>query len=490
MPKFNISVSYPLSVERAYQKQLQALVASLSFAFEHFLKKRNLPKVTLDEDDVFIFTHNLEKLVSSMQRQYTGEVADEIVGKFIRESYAYSVQDVESIVRDDSFSELIPGIKASDAEMNYLKGKLSENMSYIKSLGDDHSNKIQDILLRGMTQGKSPGDISAEIQKATEMSMKRANLIARNETSSMYGALSKFKQQDAGITHFRWVTAEDSRVRDEHRKLDDKVFTWERGWDGVFPGEPINCRCIAEPLFDDELADIDPDDLWEENQETRYNVDVSEFEDYVTNNGDLMEIYLNSFRKKNTPKSSQQVSDKMEEWFLKNFDAGMLTEAEMTALEVYSGSDYSIINSVLRGVVPMNSPKAKTKDNLAVSDIVKQLDNAISKSELTKNMAFLRIVNDDELRHFINEIEARNPLDAFTSVSTNLKVTMPDKKHKIKFLVPSGKGIGAWVAEHSEYPKQKEFLLKRGITFKIVDRETNKKGEILLTVEVIDNENL
>jgi SPP1 gp7 family putative phage head morphogenesis protein len=84
----------------------------------------------------------------------------------------------------------------------------------------------------------------------------RAKLIARDQTSKFNGSLNRIRQQQAGITEYRWSTSHDERVRGNpdgkypnarpsHWAREDKVFAWDKPPSDGHPGEPINCRCVA-----------------------------------------------------------------------------------------------------------------------------------------------------------------------------------------------------------------------------------------------------
>ena len=77
-----------------------------------------------------------------------------------------------------------------------------------------------------------------------------AALIARDQIATLNGQLNRSRQTAAGITEFVWETMRDDRVRETHEELQGERFTWTDGWDGVFPGEPINCRCWARAIVD------------------------------------------------------------------------------------------------------------------------------------------------------------------------------------------------------------------------------------------------
>jgi SPP1 gp7 family putative phage head morphogenesis protein len=89
--------------------------------------------------------------------------------------------------------------------------------------------------------------MAEEIGRRFEVSESRAALIARDQVGKFYGALNAARQQDVGITHFLWRTANDERVRPEHIELNGERFAWSKPPAEGMPGQPINCRCYADP---------------------------------------------------------------------------------------------------------------------------------------------------------------------------------------------------------------------------------------------------
>jgi SPP1 gp7 family putative phage head morphogenesis protein len=77
-----------------------------------------------------------------------------------------------------------------------------------------------------------------------------AALVARDQISTLNSSITKSRQTAAGIEDFSWQTQKDNRVRDEHRELQGTEHSWQSGANGVFPGEPINCRCWAQAVVD------------------------------------------------------------------------------------------------------------------------------------------------------------------------------------------------------------------------------------------------
>lgn len=80
----------------------------------------------------------------------------------------------------------------------------------------------------------------------------RAKVIARDQIASINALLTRERQQAVGIESYRWRTNIDGREREEHRERDGEIFRWDSPPEDGHPGEPIQCRCWAEPILDPE----------------------------------------------------------------------------------------------------------------------------------------------------------------------------------------------------------------------------------------------
>ena len=92
------------------------------------------------------------------------------------------------------------------------------------------------------------------------MSDKRAKLIARDQTAKIAGNLNERRQRSVGFVYFRWLDSGDSRVRDRHEDIADKVTAYGKGvyrWnhpplnekgEEILPGQDYQCRCTAVPV--------------------------------------------------------------------------------------------------------------------------------------------------------------------------------------------------------------------------------------------------
>lgn len=133
---------------------------------------------------------------------------------------------------------------------------VAENVALIKSLANRTLDDVEKTVTRAFTTGARAEDVADEIQQRYGVSERHARLIARDQIGKLNGQVNAARQKELGINKFTWRTVKDERVRDEHRALEGQVFSYDALPEEGLPGEPINCRCSAEPYFGDLLDEL------------------------------------------------------------------------------------------------------------------------------------------------------------------------------------------------------------------------------------------
>ena len=141
-----------------------------------------------------------------------------------------------------------------------LSASIADNTRLITSIPERYLDNVQSLVMNNMRSGLRPSAIVKQLQDQYGVTKRRAQLIARDQTSKANGELSKQRQLDTGFEYFRWVDSDDIRVRDRHESIANKDVGYGKGvyrWDDppknekgvpITPGSEINCRCIAQPV--------------------------------------------------------------------------------------------------------------------------------------------------------------------------------------------------------------------------------------------------
>jgi len=207
-----------------YADQLTQLIGRLSLKYSNIATAGAKP-----------VSEKMVKSISSKNQKAFNTLVNKAVGV-----------DLSSIIADEGLED-------------FLEAQVNKNVALIKSIPDEYFKSIETIVMNGTANGLRWEQMAREIGGVKDISsvngklQNRIKLIARNETSNINASINKRRQENLNIKEFKWVTAEDERVRDSHAKLNGKVFSWDDLpiVDGVStsPGQPINCRCVAVPII-------------------------------------------------------------------------------------------------------------------------------------------------------------------------------------------------------------------------------------------------
>lgn len=146
---------------------------------------------------------------------------------------------------------------------------LNEQVGLIKSIPLEAGLRAQKIAYEAVLTGSraevntdTVRELEEQMGMTTEVATNRAMLIARTETARANASFNQARAVSVGSRQYRWHNSGDEAVRHSHKvykgkKLQGMIFSWDSpptlddgmtGNPGTFP----NCRCFAEPVFDDE----------------------------------------------------------------------------------------------------------------------------------------------------------------------------------------------------------------------------------------------
>lgn len=237
--------------EIAYNRKLQQIVKLVRDDIDAELVpviKQSVPEYVADSwSDVIAAA--LQRLVERWTSPFARRQAREIAGTFVTDASTRAMRRTVGI-------DLYGG---NDQLIDYLKAAADQNAALITSIPAQYLEQVSNIVVGNMRQGMRPSYIEQQLVKQFGVTTRRAKLIARDQTSKIQGEITRIRQVNSGILYFRWLTAHDERVRPSHVAVGNRdvgygkgVFRWDDlpVVDGVptFPGQPINCRCVAVPV--------------------------------------------------------------------------------------------------------------------------------------------------------------------------------------------------------------------------------------------------
>ena len=190
--------------------------------------------------------------------------AEGVAADFVQAVQADNKRKFENLVKN-ALSVDGATILDSPATQQVILDSTAENVELITSIPTEHFDRVSKAVLdnfRGVSFEK--GGLTNRLKKIGSISDRRAKFIARDQTAKLVGTLNEARQVDAGITEYIWRNMRDvrvvgnpgglypkgNRVHNDHWTREGERFSWKKPPPDGHPGQPINCRCRAEPYID------------------------------------------------------------------------------------------------------------------------------------------------------------------------------------------------------------------------------------------------
>lgn len=233
-----------------------------------FDKTRKAFKIELDR-----LPFEIKQAVSASNQK-----TDAIVGKLTAEldrieenadSLTYKIDfhdQVEKIIQglDEQFHKTVVQDFAVEAVIpekmrETLQTEYNKNLDfYIKNWESEAIFRLRGKVEKNVFDGFRAGHMIDMIQSENEVSRNKAKFLARQETNLLTAAYREERYKDVGVERYMWSSSHDKRVRDRHKDLDGRVFSWDdppivdqATGRRAHPGQDYNCRCVAIPVFDE-----------------------------------------------------------------------------------------------------------------------------------------------------------------------------------------------------------------------------------------------
>lgn len=179
------------------------------------------------------FTTMLKKQLAEAQEHFFKDFFEDAPLKLVnRVSYALDKNDVFkgklARLQKGYLNEAIERINGGKSELR--KTFIDKMSKWISGEEDDLEG------LKGVME-----DIRKE-------SLNFSKFFARDQLSRFNAALTVASYQEAGVTHVKWVTVNDKRVRKEHQHRNGQIYPINK-----IPDRGYNCRCGLTPAKYKEL---------------------------------------------------------------------------------------------------------------------------------------------------------------------------------------------------------------------------------------------
>lgn len=188
----------------------------------------------------------LEAVAAQFGKRTTDFQRDQL-DRQVRQAIGVPYSAIERPVRD-----LVPGF-------------VRDNVDLIASVQERYFDSLREKVEQTYSEGWSVDRLADELSFRDDVAESDARRIARDQVGKLNAEVNQERQTSLGVDSYVWRGSMDNRERDEHRRLEGQSFRWDsEGAPGAdvdggpaHPGEPIMCRCYAEPDFSAIRGEVD-----------------------------------------------------------------------------------------------------------------------------------------------------------------------------------------------------------------------------------------
>ena len=153
----------------------------------------------------------------------------------------------------------------NEALNTVIEASIYDNTRLIRSIPEQYLSQVESIVVTNTRAGIRSSAIASQLADQFGVTERRAKFIARDQTAKVNSAVAQKRIISSGFEYFQWKTSRDSRVRDRHRAIADKVTEYGRGvyrydnpplsdkGEPILPGTDYQCRCTQRPVSDREV---------------------------------------------------------------------------------------------------------------------------------------------------------------------------------------------------------------------------------------------
>jgi len=141
-------------------------------------------------------------------------------------------------------------LTAGDVE-DTVGAAVNWNVALVRDVSDELRKRIANSVFSGFQRRAPATQIAKEIREATGMARARAVRIAADQTVKLGARLNQARQEQVGLTSFKWRHSGKRHPRSWHKARDGKIYPWDNP--GIpaddMPGVPPFCGCTAQGVI-------------------------------------------------------------------------------------------------------------------------------------------------------------------------------------------------------------------------------------------------
>lgn len=263
---------YPQQAEREFQRVTNGYIRLLNELLkEHLPEIRDAARIEREANQRHDDTTDLiakvtavfDKMAAELERKTSGFGLYDKVEAMAHLTRKLTIREWKRAVKATLGIDLLDDYYTGELYRKMMEEWVDENVGLIKTIPQESLGKMRRIVLEGYRKGETTTSIVKKIQRTYGVDRRHAQLLARDQIAKLNSNITQRQQRDAGVQEYIWSTSGDSRVRDDHKRLNNKRFRWDdppvvdtRTGRRCHPGEDYQCRCVALAVFEYDTVDL------------------------------------------------------------------------------------------------------------------------------------------------------------------------------------------------------------------------------------------
>ncbi len=179
--------------------------------------------------------------------------SNNISKKFISDVYSSNERRYNRIKKQHPF--LLSGTEDREQMVKILQSSIAENVGLIKSIPKKYHDDILGDVMRTVGQGGNQQDLAEQLSKRSNLTRKRIDLIARDQTAKATALIDRQTAIDTGFTKAIWKKSIAGKThRKDHAEANNNEFDISKGClisgEYILPRMKINCKCSYKLVLD------------------------------------------------------------------------------------------------------------------------------------------------------------------------------------------------------------------------------------------------
>lgn len=216
-----------------------------------------------------LIQNNLTKWLALLKIASTKQVAKFVTSMIVSTSNAQRKSLLSAHFNKGFLKERwsVPIVKrqyVAPETFNLVQSAIQENVDLITKISANDVNRISDVLIKGLSEGKTETALKQELAQTEGFDNKRIEYVVRDQSNKLNQAVQTANAKSLGVKEAIWIHVPGKYTsRKTHIAMNNKRFDIDKGLydddvgDYVKPAQLPYCNCIMRLIFNPEQVNDD-----------------------------------------------------------------------------------------------------------------------------------------------------------------------------------------------------------------------------------------